>query len=631
MSIQSAIESIIHDARILAANTTATANSLIATAAAQLNYDPRYPSSRPQFSDSGAADGAAGQPEIAEKVPSFPSIRRADIPDAPTLIDLDQIRREFQEKAPEIELPDFRYARPSALAAFGEKAPEIDTTIALPERPVPVEPERPNYSVLDTDIRLEPLTPPVANISKPTYVPGLLSDWPDEFNLGLSRVPNLEEYAYRVIERLFPGLRASLSALSERIDGILEGRATALTDRVEQAMYDGLKAKLALERERNLQTVDEASTATGWTLPGGARLAAAMRVETEYSRSANAAALEVYTKRAERELQHLQFVMELAARLQANGVTLFGQAVGLGLEGFKAALSYADSATRYAATAYELKQKDFQIYVQVMEAEIRLFEALLRVELGKAELVKARIEIEKLKSDINQQALQQYLGELKANETQASLYATQITSIRAELEARRVPLDIFETKIRAYVASADAKRAEYAALQAEIEGDKAKVDGEMAKVRLYSSKVDAFRSLVDADATKINAQAKRNESVLEEFKTRVQAEVALTQIDESVAKHALDAYDAMARIYIAQAEQDLARAKFAFTARLENAKFQADEMQREFLQSLKEIELELSRRDSLSKLHLSGAQVSGQVAGSALSALNSVVSLASEG
>jgi len=54
-------------------------------------------------------------------------------------------------------------------------------------------------------------------------------------------------------------------------------------------------------------------------------------------------------------------------------------------------------------------------------------------------------------------------------------------------------------------------------------------------------------------------------------------------------------------------------------------------MQREFLQSLKEIELELSRRDSLSKLHLSGAQVSGQVAGSALSALNSVVSLASEG
>ena len=631
MTNRATIEAIITDARILAANTTAAANGMISTAASQLNYAPHYPSDTAKTFAAGVSDGSAGNPEVAEKVPHFPGIRSVQLPDAPALIDLDQIRREFAEKAPDLNLPDMRYPKPSAPARFAERAPDINTAVDLPDRPDLDPPEQPSFARLNTDIQLEPLTPPPAHFSKPAYTPGTFGDWPAEFEIGMSKIPELENHAFRLIDRMFPGLRASMAALAERMNGILEGRTTALADRHDQALYDGLKAKLALERDRNLQALDEVSTATGWTMPGAARMAAAMRVETEYSRSANAAALEVYVKRADRELQHLQFVMELASRLQANSVTLFGQAIGMSLDAFKAALAYADAATRYAATVYELLQKDFQIRVQVMEAEIRLFEALLRVELGKAELVKARIEVEKLKGDINQQRLQQYLAELKANETQASLYATQVTALRAELEARRFPLDIYETKVRAYVAETDAKRAEYAALQAEIEGDKAKIDGELAKVRLYAEKVGAFKSLVDADATKIGAQAKRNESVLEEFKTRVQAEVALTQIDESIAKHALTAYEAMSKIYLAQSEHDLERARFNFSAVLEKAKFESAADQREFEQAIKEIEVELSRRDSLSRLHLAGAQVSGQVAGSALSALNSVVSLASEG
>lgn len=630
MSNRATIEAIITDARILAANTTATANNLISAAAAQLNYSPLYPSEGPATFEAGVSDGSAGAPEVTEKVPSFPGIRAANLPAAPVLIDLDEIRREFTEKAPDVELPLMQYTLPAALPDFRERAPEIDTAIDLPERPALVSPEKPTFGKLDTDIQLEPLALPSANISKPIYIPGDLGDWTAEFATGLSKVPDLESCAFRLLDKLFPGLRANMAALAERINGILEGRATALTDRVDQALYDSLKARLALEREKNLQAVDEVSSSSGWELPGAARMAAVMRVEAEHGRSSNQAALDVYVKRAERELQHLQFVMELAARLQADGVTLFGQAIGYGLEAFKAALSYADAATRYALAIYELKQKDFQLRVQVMESEIRVFEALLRAELGKAELAKARIEVEKLKGDINQQLLQQYLAELKANETQASLYATQIAAIRAELEARRFPLDLFEAKIRAHVAATEAKKGEYAALQAEIEGDKAKIDGATAKVRLYSGKVEAFKALVDADSTKIAAQAKRNDSVLEEFKTRVQAEVALTQIDESVAKHALSAYEAMSKIYIAQVEQDLERAKFNFTARLENAKFDAAEVQRAFEQTIKEIEVELSRRDSLARLHLSGANVSGQMAGSALSALNGVVSLVSE-
>lgn len=628
MSIETTINGIINDARSLAASTTTAANALVAAASAVLQYLPDYPRHNARIRDAGFSIGRAGDPDVAEKVPSFPSIRQAQLPDSPKLVDLDEIKREFAERAPTITLPSQRYSYPSALEPFAKTEPVIDTSIILPKRPETLFPSRPNLLDINTSISGDPLSVPVLTITRPTYEARILDDWGSEFETGLSKLPNFEEYAFRVLNKLFPNLQSNMLALAERVNGILEGRTTALTDRSDQALYDSLRARLALEREKNLQVIDDSYTVGGWGLPSGARMAALLRMETEASRAANAAALEVYVKRADRELQHLQFTMELANRLNSSGMDLFVKALGLNFESFRSAIAYAEAATRYSATAYELLQKDFAIRSQVMETEVKWFEALLRAELAKAEVTKTNLELERLKTDVNQQLIQQYLAELKENETQANIYATEVSALRSELELRRFPLDIYENQIKAYTAMVEAKRAEYLALQAEIDGDKAKIDGQLAKVRAYETQAQAFRTLVDADSAKIEAQAKRNESVLEEFKTRIQTEVSLTQIDESIAKHALTAYDAMSRIYLAQASHDLEEARFEYFTRLENAKLELETLRIEHEQEIKNIEIELSRRKTLGDMQMAGASVQGQLAGSALSALNSVVSLA---
>jgi predicted GNAT family acetyltransferase len=629
VSIESTINSIISQMRSLASSSTATTNQMVSNAVGFLEYNPSYPSSRAGSPRrTGVSNGRSGNPEIPEKVPSFPGIRLPNFPNAPSLGEIGIITARFTAEEPTITLPAMNYSFPAEIDKFNETTPDIDTALSLPTRPTLEALTRPTYVDVDTNFPIDNITVPQLNITRPTYTPGTLAVFEAEFENGLSKIPDLEEYAHRILDQLFPGLRANYAALSERVAGILEGRETALTDRQDQALYDQLRARVAQEREKNLQAVDEAALQSGWELPGAARLAARMRVETESSRSLNQAALEVYTKRAERELQHLQFVMNLAATLHGAGMDLFTKALGLNLEAFRAALAYADSAVEFSAKVYELRQRDYEIAVSLLEAEIKIFEARLRAELAKLEVTRNRIEVEKLKTDINQQLLNQYLGELKAQESQVQIYVAEIQGLRAELDARKFPLDIFQAQVESYVALTNAKRGEYEALRAQIDGDKAKIDGELAKVRVYESQANVYKTKVDGESAAITARAKRNDQLLDVYRTRVQSELALVQTDEAIAKHSLNAYEAMAKIYIAQSEMDLKDAELDFRQKLEDARMKLENLKFDFQSALDETSLEMNRRKALADTNLSAGNVQGGLANSALSALNSVVSLA---
>lgn len=628
MSTESTIDAIITDLRISAVNAASHAGAMVASAASTLAYTPKFPDGRSNVMEAGVdMGGFSGAPEVVEKVPQFPTVGRIKLPDAPALTDIAAIRRRFEAKAPYIDMIVKSYRRPSDLAAFREVAPKIDTDVDIPEKPDIALPDRPTPARLNPDFEVENISVPALRPTRPTYTPGTLPDWDDLFSAGWDKIPSLDAEAHRILDRLFPGFKECQAALCARIDGVLTGKETALTERFEQSMYDAMRARLALERERGLQAVDDAALAAGWALPGAVRFAGQMRVETEYGRASNAAALEVYTKRAEREVQHLQFVMQLAASLFNTAVEVFSKALGIGLEAFKAALAYAEAAGRFAALVYELRQKDFAIFVQVMEAEIKLFEALLRAELAKLETVKARAEIEKLKGDVNRLLIEQYTAELRAGEVRASLYASEISALRALIDLRRAPLDVYEAKVRAYGALSDAKRNEYAALEAEIRGDQAHLEGQLAKLKVYQTQADVFRTEVEADSALVTAQAKRNEAVLEEFKTRVSAAVSQVQIDEAVAKNALDAYKAMSDIYLAQATHALELRRFAFEKSIKDAEMELKELEFNFGAELENVKLELSRRESLGQLQMSAAGVHGSIASSALSALNSLVSI----
>lgn len=625
-SVESTIYSVIATAKSLASQTVSDANSLIAAAAGVLNgFQPDYPDTFPHIPQEVGVSAPQGGGDVEKTVPTFPTIRQPKTLTAPHLGEIDDIEGDFTVTPPALTLPSFRYAKPSGLAAFAETMPALDLDVVIPLPPSYTWPDRPALGAINTDVAIETITLPPLDIEMPVYQRATLDPWRAGFKDGQALLPGLDQYAIGLLDTLCPGYQHTYGLLRNRIDGALSRTESALGPHFEDAIFQQARRKAEQARAIAVRQLDAATNASGWELPGTTRMAGLTQLETEFANALSAAALDAYTKRSERELQHLQFSMDTAAKLYGLALELFRFSVGQQLDAFKATIAFADSASSYAIKAYELAQQDFAIQAQVVELQIRLFESLLKRELAKLEITSNRLAIEKLKSDINQQLIQQYTAEISANETRARTYAAQITALKEEIGLRKVPLEIFGEKVKLHTVLADAKKAEYAVLEAEIAGDKAAMEGELAKVKLYETQANVFRTVIDAKSTKTNAQIKRNELLLDEYKSQVQNELALVQIDEAIAKHALNAYEAMAKIYLADRQADLENARFRFDKILESAKLALEKVRFEFEGNFKNIELELGRVKALADVQMSGAQVSGHLAGSALSALNSVV------
>ena len=609
------------------------ANSMLGAATAMVNnavsilygYSPDYPSETITVSDSGYSLGSGFNAE--KKPPSFPTIRTPNAVTMGALGDIDTLDDTFSETEPTLNLPTFDYTVPTKLSSFTKTAPDIDESVDIPEAPTFSYPDLPTLLTLNTDIELSDLVIPGHNFTNPSYNNILSDNFYTAFTAGQAKLPNYDDYGNQLVNRFYPNVQAAMQALISRASGILDGTQTALTDNHDQHYYELLRSRIATERDKAVQAVDDASVVAGWDLPGLVRAAGQKRIQQESTASLNNAALEVYVKRADRELQHLQFVMQVVPPLQASAIALFGQAWGMQMQAFDGALRFADTAIKFAHAVYALKQRDFEIEQGLLESQIRIFEALLKAELAKADITQKKLEIERLKESINKDQIELYTAQLQGQETKARLYASQIDALRQTIAARKLPLEVFSAEVDAFGKLADAKRAEYAMVEAQISGDKAKTEGELAKLRVYETKANVFGAVVGAKSKRIDGQIQRNQQILEEFKTRMRAEVDLTQIDATIAAHSLDAYKAMSAVYIAETQAELEQAKFDFTKKLEDAKLKLEQTSMAFDRQFKALEIEMTRVKATADISLAGAEVLARTGQAAISVMNTMTQL----
>ncbi|MER2583735.1 MAG: hypothetical protein ABTR20_13545 [Candidatus Competibacter sp.] len=626
-SVSNEIQSTMSLARNQAQSAIAAANTMVTNAVSQLtHYTPDYPTDPVVFAEQGYSVSGSGF-SAEQKPPVFPTIRTPSPVTMGALGDLDSLEASFTEAAPSLILPDFNYASLTPLTPFSGTAPTIDAAVTIPDAPSFQYPGLPQLLALNTTISLPDLVIPPLAIQSPTYTNLLATDFLSAFTAGRAAVPNPDEYGTQLVNRYYPGLHANYTQLSARVNGILGGTATALTDTADDRLYESLRTRIAGENDKAEQALNEASQATGWDLPGAVRAAGGLRLRQDLAVELSKAALEVYGKRTDRELQHLQFVMGLANDIHGAAITLFGSAFGMQMQAFQGALQYADAAIKFATTVYELKQRDFELLQRLTDTQVRIFEALLKAELAKTDVTKAKIDIERLKSELNHDLITQYTAQLQGEETKARVYASQIDALRETIAARKLPLEVFLANVQGFSALSDAKKAEYALLEARISGDKAKVEGELAKLKVYQTKAEVFSTVTGAKAKKIDSQIQRNQQILDEFKTKMQAELQLVQIDEAIAKHSLNAFEAMAKIYIAESEERLNQAKFDFQKNLETMNLELEQTRFAYERQFKNLEVEMTRVKALAEIQLSGATVQSHVGAAAMSVMNTMVQL----
>lgn len=622
------INSIQNTARATASASMAAATAMVNQALGTLTaYTPQYPQDALTAVERGVSVGGT-EFVPTQKPPEFPTIRTAQDVTMGELGHIDTLDDTFDETAPTLNIPSFSYAGVTPMTPFSGVAPTIDPTFEVPAAPDLDEPTKPELLVLRTDISVPTINLPAIDIQlpqRPRY--SLSPSFVEQFAAGQAAVPNPDEYGTNLVSRFFPGWLTTIQQFEQRIQGVLTGTQTALPDAFDGRLYDALRARISAETDKALAALDQQTTATGWNLPGPARAAGNARIRQELQVALNAAAMEVYTKRSEREVQHLQYVLGQALPLHQAAVALFSTAFGMSMKAFDGAVQYSDAAMRFAIQVYQTLQRDFEIDQMFVDKQIAILKEEREGEFIKLRVTEAELKVESLKSDQNKDRLAQFNQEIEAGNQRIARYDKQILALEKTLEGRELPLKAFEANVRGYLASWQAKEGEYKDIEMRIRGDEAKTKGELAKQDVYKTAAEVFLTKVGAKSKKIDGQIQRNAQILKEFEVKQNAEVQLTQIDAAVADHALNAYKAMAEVYIAESKQRIEAARLDFEETLENSKLEVREREFEFQRQFKNIEIEMTRIKAISELQLAAADVHGRNAASAMSVMNTMAEL----
>lgn len=599
----------------------ATTQSLVSFAAGVMStFQPNYPQDPLKFSK------VRPPRDPTNPLPPFiwyPQTTAPSFPEAPTLPTIDKIAFDFKASPPELHLPDFRYRQINPVPDFADPAPSIDAEIDVPKPPIFGQVVKPNLIPIDPDdYHLDRLVVPPFDPKAIEYTPGALLDFRAAFVEGKSALPADIDDSLILLDKALPGLAIGYKALSDRINGVLERKETALGADFDAALFESLRQKVETETRTRLQELDD-SRAGGWQMPSAARFAAQQKIQIAAQQASNQAALQVYLERRKTELQHLQFVMGLCGNLIGALGTLIAQLHNNHLEAFKAAIGYAGEAVRYSQAAYALFQHDAEIRVAVMESEIRLFEAKLKAQLAKVEILKTEFGF---KAEINDDLLKQYLAELSAEESLAKTYVAHITGLKALVEARKLPLDVYVAKIQAHTALVEGKKAEYGIVMAEIDGDKARMEGERTKLAIHETEVKTALSVIETKAQIAQGQREDAKLLLEKYTTQVQAELSRIRADTEISGQTLDAYKSRIAAYAAENETSIRGAQLEFDATLESAKLELERIRYGHERELRSIELELGRKRAVAEVNGQMAQVMGQMTNAAQSALHHVLS-----
>jgi hypothetical protein len=616
-------------ARTLAASSVSATNTLVAQAVSTMTaYQPLYPQDPITFSEAGISLSQGGFSQD-QNPPGFPSIRQAQEVHMGALGAIDTLDDTFVGQQPNINLPAFNYSPVTPLAPLSVTAPTIDMSgLAVPDMPDIEEPALPTLLPLRTDLASPTLSLPNVAIQlpqRPRY--NLTDSFAQQFAVGKTQVPAMDTYGNELLTRFFPGWQALIQHLYSRMNGILDGTRTALPERFDEQTYESLRTRANATYDQAIWQLNEASRATGWEMPGAARAAGTLRLQQERQQALNAAALEVYAKRTERELQHLQFIMGQALSLHQAATGLFSSAFGMAMESFKGAMDYGDKGMRYAIEVYRALQTDLQIDQGFVEKEIAILHEQREGEFSKLRIMEGELKIEELKTEQNKTLLEQYRSQIEAGNLRLERYDRKIKALQQTIDMRKLPLDVFKMNIDGYLASWSAKKGEYEQLDSLIRGDEAKTRGEMAKLDVYKTEASVFETVVGAKSKRIDAQIKRNEQISREFEARLDEQVKLTQIDASVADHALSTYRAMAEIFLAESKERLEEARFAFEKTIDDKKLKLEQRRFDLDHAIKVLEVELTRIKATAEVAISAAHVQGQQASAALGVMNTMTGI----
>lgn len=478
------------------------------------------------------------------------------------------------------------------LLAIPDYVPPI-TNLDLPAPPSPIDtsgaPERPtiNDVVVDDapsiatpsepdEIALNiPLTPV---ITLPTF-----EDMPVTFDTeAVNTVMQWNEPVYHSTE---------LDAIKATIARWLEG-GTGMTPEVEAALFDRARDKLDTTAGQRTQQAFDTYAAKGWSMPPGMLVEQVNAAQQEAQQSAADLASDILSKSAEWEQENLRQAVQQGIALEG---VLIGQFENVAKRIFDAAKARLDADIAMygqAVALFNARQTARQILVTV-------FEAKLKAALAPLDVMKAELEAEQIKGQLNETRARIYATKMEAIRAIVSIYEAKVNADKVKSDIERNKIDLYKSDVDAFAAILTARKTAFDAYESQMRGEgvkgqivesfarafaatvegingsnnskinyvRAKIEALGAGVSKYSAKLSAQRDSIAAQSEAVRARAASYGADVQRFAAELQMNTELARLTQQLVelrlRNNLAYYEVQTKEYDAAMSRTLQRAEIA--------------------------------------------------------------------
>ena len=549
---------------------------------------------------------------------------------------------------------------------LNEELGELSTTVSAFVTPdAPEEPDfTANFPTLETTVDLKPVNSlvvpdePIYNVVEPAYrdiaAPKAFAEaTPEGITLGthdypddpgddlLPSVPSLRELVLPgapeeitvTFDAVLPGALESapsaelvfteedyastlLDKVNEKLLEYISGFSTGLSPEVEQQIWDRARRRTSIATRRLIGQNERYYSASGWDMPGGDLTNKNYQAEQDAVNADIDESRSIAIAQANLEQQNFQFAFTTATQIE-------GILIGNSNARQQRAFEVARYAVQAAIELYGLKVTEFNANIQAYIAQSQVYSERIRAELSKVELYKAKLDGQRLISQLNEQDISIYREQINAVLAIYELYKTKLDAVKTKLQGDEVKLRQVETDINIFESSIRAKQLDYENFK--IENDVELTKNEIFKSRneAYNNQVDAFKSLTEARKVKQDADIEINQTIpLAAFKekseatrTLVQAESARLQSLTDVLKSRSDLYDSKVRAQTSKVETEVKTQEQDIRQLVAKSEIRIESVKANIASLLSETELLLEAAKA-------GAQVSSQLAAASLSTVS---------
>ena len=280
-----------------------------------------------------------------------------------------------------------------------------------------------------------------------------------------------------------------------------DGAFTGLPGPIEQNLWDRAREREFRAQAEALAEL-ERMEAMGWSFPPGVYTDARIKISTETAYTTVGLSRDIMIKQAELTLENITKARETSVQLEGQLINYYNQV----------AQRTFDAAKYYTQANIEIYNASVQAYVASLEGfktEALVYDTQIKGILAQVDVLKAQIDFEQTKANINTALVQQYKTEVDAALAVVEIYKAQLEGVQIQASVQKIVVDVYGAQIQAYIGQVNA-------YTAQIEGYKALVETQGVIENVYKTQVEAYTAQVNAGVAVVTA-------LIEEYKGQILA------------------------------------------------------------------------------------------------------------